>query len=276
MRSNEIIIVDSSDDNDSEGEREFDWEPTKTNGWMEDNEQVDSTLDFPDSLHSFRCPIGHCVMRDPVILSDGHSYERAHIVRWLAEKTTSPMTGRNLDDVRLTPNLNLRHAIAEWLEKLAEKEREDATMHERESDQAAKVQEEKTREIRAREAEEASRVAAIEAEVAARVEALRVMVARVEAHTAARVREAEEAARVASLRVKEADEAAICATARAEEMAGVKSVQSEAAARVDPKQVVVTRVNTETKIVNEHHVYQRVYKICSVPNCSSYARGYGV
>ena len=44
-------------------------------------------------------------------------------------------------------------------------------------------------------------VARIEAEAAARVESLRVMVARVEAQMAGRVQEAEEAARVATVRV---------------------------------------------------------------------------
>ena len=61
---------------------------------------------------------------------------------------------------------------------------------------------------RAREAEDAARVASIEAEATARVESLRVMVARVEAQMAGRVREAEEAARVATARVREAEEAA--------------------------------------------------------------------
>ena len=72
-------------------------------------------------------------------------------------------------------------------------------------------EEEKAREVamtRAREAEEVARVASIEAEAASRVESLRVMVARVEAQMAGRVREAEEATRVATARVREAEEAA--------------------------------------------------------------------
>ena len=71
MPIHEIIIVNSSDDESEMEEREFEWEPTK-NRSREVDEQVDE-LDMPDALPSFRCPIDHCVMSDPVVLSDGHS-----------------------------------------------------------------------------------------------------------------------------------------------------------------------------------------------------------
>ena len=121
------------------------------------------------------CPIDHCVMRDPVVLSDGHSYDRPNIVRWLATNFTSPMTGRILADRKLSPNINLQNAIREWLETRTEKEREDAARHEREAEEAARVEDEKARQVsttRAREADDAARVASIEAEAAARVESL--------------------------------------------------------------------------------------------------------
>ena len=41
-----------------------------------------------------RCPITLEVMRDPVLASDGHSYERDAIERWLINHRTSPLTGR--------------------------------------------------------------------------------------------------------------------------------------------------------------------------------------
>ena len=210
MPIRDIIVVNSSDDESDTEEREFEWEPTK-NRSREVDGQVVQQFDMPDALPSFRCPIDHCVMRDPVILSDGHSYDRPNIVRWLATNLTSPMTGRILVDRKLSPNLNLRNAISEWLETRVEKEREDAARHEREAEEAVRVEEEKAKQIsmtRAREAEDAARVASIEAEAAARVESLQVMVARVEAQMAERVREAEEATRVATARVREAEEAA--------------------------------------------------------------------
>jgi hypothetical protein len=111
MPIREIIIVNSSDNESETEEREFEWDPTK-NRSREVDERVDE-LDMPDALPSFCCPIDHCVMRDPVVLSDCHSYERPNIVRWLATNFTSPMTGRILEDRKLTPNLNLRNAIRE-------------------------------------------------------------------------------------------------------------------------------------------------------------------
>ena len=40
----------------------------------------------------FRCPITMCLMRDPVILATGHSFERQAIQRHLATKNTNPIT----------------------------------------------------------------------------------------------------------------------------------------------------------------------------------------
>ena len=61
----------------------------------------------------FLCPITHEVMRDPVVLSDGHTYERTAIETWLKKlgRTTSPMTGAPLESTALTPNFTLRSMI---------------------------------------------------------------------------------------------------------------------------------------------------------------------
>ena len=40
----------------------------------------------------FLCPITMCLMRDPVILETGHSFERLAIQRHLATKNTNPIT----------------------------------------------------------------------------------------------------------------------------------------------------------------------------------------
>ena len=52
-------------------------------------------------------------MHDPVILTDGFSYERDAIVRWLDGHQTSPCTGMRLDVVLILPNHTLREAIRE-------------------------------------------------------------------------------------------------------------------------------------------------------------------
>jgi hypothetical protein len=48
-----------------------------------------------------------------VTLSDGHSYERRAIERWLAENNTSPMTGAVLTGSDVVPNHALRNSILE-------------------------------------------------------------------------------------------------------------------------------------------------------------------
>ena len=70
------------------------------------------------SIPSFLCPIGYELMRDPVLLTDGHSYEKEHIESWLFRNSTSPMTGSSLPPT-YTRNHALRNAIHEFLEREA-------------------------------------------------------------------------------------------------------------------------------------------------------------
>ena len=56
------------------------------------------------------------LMKDPVVASDGHTYERRAIERWLATKATSPKTGEQLDSKQVFPNHSMRRMILEWRE----------------------------------------------------------------------------------------------------------------------------------------------------------------
>lgn len=62
---------------------------------------------------SFLCPITHAVMRDPVMCSDGHTYERAAIKQWLHKHSRSPLTNAALESTGMIPNIALRQAIQE-------------------------------------------------------------------------------------------------------------------------------------------------------------------
>ena len=62
----------------------------------------------------FICPITTEVMIDPVMAADGHAYERTAIERWLATKSTSPMTGEALEHTFLSPSHMVRRQIREW------------------------------------------------------------------------------------------------------------------------------------------------------------------
>ena len=64
---------------------------------------------------SFLCPISKEIMRDPVIVvSDGHTYERAEIERWFKQSNKSPITNVALYNTTITPNHALRKSIEEW------------------------------------------------------------------------------------------------------------------------------------------------------------------
>lgn len=67
---------------------------------------------------SFYCPISRQILRDPVVLSDGHTYERRHIERWLEEHSTSPVSNEALPQKATFPNHALRNAIEEYFEQV--------------------------------------------------------------------------------------------------------------------------------------------------------------
>ncbi|KAI3429092.1 RING-type E3 ubiquitin transferase, partial [Psidium guajava] len=65
----------------------------------------------------FRCPISLELMKDPVIVSTGQTYERSCIEKWLEEgHGTCPKTQQALISTSLTPNYVLRSLIAQWCE----------------------------------------------------------------------------------------------------------------------------------------------------------------
>ncbi|XP_078160101.1 U-box domain-containing protein 11-like [Carex rostrata] len=66
----------------------------------------------------FRCPISLELMRDPVIVSTGQTYERAFIQRWIDNgNRTCPKTQQKLQNTTLTPNYVLRSLIMQWCEE---------------------------------------------------------------------------------------------------------------------------------------------------------------
>lgn len=61
--------------------------------------------------HSMRCPISLEFMLDPVICADGHSYERANIEEWLKKSKVSPVTGLELENCEIRPNITFKITI---------------------------------------------------------------------------------------------------------------------------------------------------------------------
>mmetsp|Transcript_97235 Transcript_97235/g.243767 ORF Transcript_97235/g.243767 Transcript_97235/m.243767 type:complete len:486 (+) Transcript_97235:79-1536(+) len=67
---------------------------------------------------SFYCPISQQCMHDPVVLADGHTYERRYIERWLEHHSTSPVSGLQLPQKDMFPNHALRNAIREYFDEV--------------------------------------------------------------------------------------------------------------------------------------------------------------
>jgi len=64
----------------------------------------------------FLCPITKAIMRDPVLLSDGYTYEHEAIIRWLKNNDTSPRTSQRLDKFSFTRNIGLKKQIDTFIQ----------------------------------------------------------------------------------------------------------------------------------------------------------------
>ncbi|PKA53986.1 U-box domain-containing protein 44 [Apostasia shenzhenica] len=103
--------------------------------WMEESwdASYDGSRHSDDSYHeklhiepiyeSFVCPLTKQVMRDPVTIENGHTFEREAIERWFRECKDSgrrpccPLTLKELSSTDLNPSIALRHTIEEWTQR---------------------------------------------------------------------------------------------------------------------------------------------------------------
>ncbi|KAJ0725051.1 putative U box domain, armadillo-like helical, Zinc finger, RING/FYVE/PHD-type [Helianthus annuus] len=84
---------------------------SETSSLLDENKKPDAPVIPVD----FLCPISLELMRDPVIVSTGQTYERSYIQRWIdCGNTTCPKTQQKLQNVILTPNYVLRSLITQW------------------------------------------------------------------------------------------------------------------------------------------------------------------
>jgi len=73
-----------------------------------------ANADGPTPPDALICPITHNIMNEPFITSDGHSYERTAIQKWLSKSNKSPKTGLDLDTNIIAPNWALKATIENW------------------------------------------------------------------------------------------------------------------------------------------------------------------
>ncbi|XWS56839.1 hypothetical protein CRYUN_Cryun09bG0120000 [Craigia yunnanensis] len=77
-------------------------------------------MDKADYPPDFRCPISMEVMKDPVTILTGVSYERKNIEKWFDtyNKKTCPATMQRLQSLDMTPNHTLKRLILAWQNRL--------------------------------------------------------------------------------------------------------------------------------------------------------------
>ncbi|XP_047154277.1 U-box domain-containing protein 1-like [Vigna umbellata] len=69
----------------------------------------------PNVPDEFRCPITLDLMRDPVIVSSGHTYDRTSIGQWInSGHHTCPKSGQRLIHTALIPNYALKSLVQQW------------------------------------------------------------------------------------------------------------------------------------------------------------------
>ncbi|KAJ3594104.1 hypothetical protein NHX12_006436 [Muraenolepis orangiensis] len=78
---------------------------------LEELKGVSACSGVPDE---YLCPITRELMKEPVMASDGFSYEREAIENWIARNRSSPMTNLPLRTTLLTPNHTLKMALGRW------------------------------------------------------------------------------------------------------------------------------------------------------------------
>lgn len=80
-------------------------------------------------LDDFICPITKCVFSDPVILSDGHIYEKTPILKWLESNNyISPMTREKVDYTILPAPIYFKNKLKEFIE--LNKDNDDINIYE--------------------------------------------------------------------------------------------------------------------------------------------------
>ena len=81
----------------------------------QENEQLENKILNKKNIdNNFICSITLEVMKDPVICSDGHTYERSAIEKWLSTNSYSPITRQIITNNSLIPNIALRNIIQEY------------------------------------------------------------------------------------------------------------------------------------------------------------------
>lgn len=74
---------------------------------------------FIQSMEQYwTCSISKSIMKDPVVTSDGHTYDRQTIVPWLQNNRKSPLTGLPLSSTEVIPNTTFKILVEKLTSEL--------------------------------------------------------------------------------------------------------------------------------------------------------------
>ncbi|KAH6821362.1 ARM repeat superfamily protein [Perilla frutescens var. hirtella] len=93
------------------------WDSSYEQGGQSDDSYHFERLHLEPIYDAFICPLTKQVMRDPVTLENGQTFEREAIEKWFKEsgrKLVCPLTLRELRSTELNPSIALRNTIEEW------------------------------------------------------------------------------------------------------------------------------------------------------------------
>ncbi|KAH6782799.1 ARM repeat superfamily protein [Perilla frutescens var. frutescens] len=96
------------------------WDSSYEQGGQSDDSYHFERLHLEPIYDAFICPLTKQVMRDPVTLENGQTFEREAIEKWFKEcrengrKLLCPLTLRELRSTELNPSIALRNTIEEW------------------------------------------------------------------------------------------------------------------------------------------------------------------
>jgi hypothetical protein len=84
---------------------------------IEDGSQIEAPSSEEEIPEHFLCPITRDLMISPVTATDGHTYEKSAIIRWITTHSTSPVAGTQLPSCIIIPNFTMRSQIAEHMQR---------------------------------------------------------------------------------------------------------------------------------------------------------------
>jgi hypothetical protein len=85
--------------------------------------------DLSSKHPEFFCPISLGLVKDPVVVADGHARGRLNTAKWLANNEACPKTGARLSHKSIVPNHSIKSMVQEHLQRKEELSRRLTKRH---------------------------------------------------------------------------------------------------------------------------------------------------